>query len=166
MWGCSSIGRALRSQCRGRGSESHHLHHFKDRLPRKPWPRMRSVKRGLWRRPRTTIHDPRSTLFLRPARQLPRALAVDVCRLGLGVVGDASDDDGGLDVAVNPLLACGHGGHDAFRVKARCVQAQAGWGYGGYGDRLCIYSPKSPFPCPTQPSAPCSSSTAASVLVK
>ena len=26
-WGCSSAGRALRSQRRGRGFESHHLHH-------------------------------------------------------------------------------------------------------------------------------------------
>ena len=27
MWGCSSVGRALRSQCRGREFESHQLHH-------------------------------------------------------------------------------------------------------------------------------------------
>ena len=26
-WGCSSVGRALRSQCRGREFESHQLHH-------------------------------------------------------------------------------------------------------------------------------------------
>src|SRR5688572_3809873 len=26
-WGCSSVGRALQSHCRGRGFESHHLHH-------------------------------------------------------------------------------------------------------------------------------------------
>jgi hypothetical protein len=29
--GCSSAGRALRSQCRGRGFESHHLHQGKPR---------------------------------------------------------------------------------------------------------------------------------------
>lgn len=27
FWGCSSVGRALRSQCRGREFESHQLHH-------------------------------------------------------------------------------------------------------------------------------------------
>ena len=27
IWGCSSVGRALRSQCRGREFESHQLHH-------------------------------------------------------------------------------------------------------------------------------------------
>ena len=27
LWGCSSVGRALRSQCRGREFESHQLHH-------------------------------------------------------------------------------------------------------------------------------------------
>ena len=31
--GCSSAGRALRSQCRGRGFESHHLHQRKPRSP-------------------------------------------------------------------------------------------------------------------------------------
>ena len=34
-WGCSSVGRALRSQCRGREFESHQLHH--DHSKRSPW---------------------------------------------------------------------------------------------------------------------------------
>ena len=35
VWGCSSVGRALRSQCRGREFESHQLHHekFKSKSP-------------------------------------------------------------------------------------------------------------------------------------
>lgn len=32
-WGYSSAGRALRSQCRGRGFDPHYLHHFKLIIP-------------------------------------------------------------------------------------------------------------------------------------
>ena len=63
QWGCSSAGRALRSQCRGQGFDPPHLHHLKIRR------RLLSSADFLFS-PVFSSTYPRNTLHLRPLKSI------------------------------------------------------------------------------------------------